>query len=308
MVRVKHRAFRFKISVSDWTVYFFFIKIQLEFRFRNLKTLTVSGDFAAVYDKAFASCKSFTSLSITFDDVLSRAPTPQSAVDALKTSLKSNKGLKTLKIDGSLVLKEDLSSAVSFKLTEFSVSFKTHAMQLHPNFNLFLKTQADTLECLEVNGWPKLSFALWNQEDQSLKTLLSMTRFKTVSLKNFHFNVSVHAARQIPQNNSVTSLTLKDSNPGNEKKLLNFFLKAFPKLEILKITGFDNEIADLISETSTSLKHLSVESFCLKNVSHEEFFLNLESFICVYQKSKFCLDSVSSRMFERLNVKWSQRK
>lgn len=94
-----------------------------------------------------------------------------------------------------------------------------------------------------------------------------MPRLKKFFLGCFHIEDSDIAAFSFPPNYSVKTLPLKIV--GDNINVLQIFLEAFPKIEILKIHFFDDDVADLIAKTPKSLKHLIVRSFHVKNIAKD---------------------------------------
>lgn len=193
--------------------------------------------------------------------------TPSSS-NAIRTILKSNKGLKFLKFDDPYLFNQDFSTEIDFKLAELQIDYIGEEQIFSHNLNLFLKTQRDTLETVET-------LADWTDVDV-MKTILSMPRLKNLTLGDFEFD-ALEIAEALPPNNSVKSLHLLDWDNYSE---CDFFFKVCPKVEFLEMNEITDEIADLISETCKSLKRLCVHRFRAKNIKDEAFFSDLDEISC----------------------------
>lgn len=207
-------------------------------------------------------------------------------LNAIITSLKSNNNLKKLQINNNSVFHVDFSHEISFKLTELVIdSLKKGERHQQRNINLFLKTQRDTLETLEIIEWAG---------DDVLTTISSMPRLHNLTLGTFGIDRLELAAASLPQNHSVKHLCL--TRYWHVAAVHKNILNVFPKVELLEMFCITDELADLISETWKSLKHLSVHKFSLQNISNDEFFFNLEKFTCK------CVSEGSEEMFNLLGV------
>lgn len=243
--------------------------------FRNLKILEISTRYCSIYDKAFANCRRLESLSFgpLFDDL-----TP-SSLNAIRASLKTNNGLKVLRIFGS-VFEDDFSSEIGFKLREFSIDDLEIENQ-HQNVNLFLKTQVASLEVLTIECE---SFDV-----EYMTTVLSMPRLKKFTLKCQYLKIPANVANILPQNHSVTHLDLTTSWPKPEE--IENILKAFPRIEFLEILAMTDETAVLIAKSCKFLKKLSTMIFTTAN--DFAFFPNLVKFSCQAPSGKFQKSLVS---------------
>lgn len=184
--------------------------------------------FAAFYDKAFVDCKKLTSFSIK-----SGGEMEDSSLSAIKTILKTNGGLKFLKIDYELfylLFNEDFSKEIGFKLEEFHVNSLQRPLgnqtQVKQNLNAFLMTQRETVETLTLGKW---------MGGDVFKTILSMPRLQHVTLAGFDGVESAELqGGNFPRNNSVTQLDVSDFWKDD---VLRFLLTVFPKVETATITG-----------------------------------------------------------------------
>lgn len=208
-------------------------------------------------DEAFVNCKSLESFTIA----------TWSAVNVIRTILEANKKLKTLKLHESSIFKKGFSSEKDFKLTEFSFDDLCFNQDYLQNFNQFLIKQRDSLETMKLGQWMNV---------QVFETILSMSRLKKLSLgvQLLHplKNYDVFSRSQ-----SITDLELSHFQ-NRDGMNCTVLLRAFPNVEILKISGMYNELADAISATCKSLKRLYVELFEASAISNIDFFLELEEF------------------------------
>lgn len=248
--------------------------------------------FLYYYDKAFVNCKSLKSLHINLSESM-----PETKLNAIRNSLKSNKGLKKLNITCNSLFDEDFSSEINFNLTEFD-AFLLHIHGLHSvqNFKKFLATQKDSLETLHFYGWEAIV--------HTMATILSMPRLKKLRLGGLEdLRNPIQLATGISQQNcSITTLDLSFLNLRNSNTL-KIVLGAFPKVQNLIICRFSDIIAVVISEQFKSLKNLSVSYFEVTNmIGNEEFYRNLENFFC-YENVR----STSKRLFNELGVKSKSR-
>lgn len=237
--------------------------------FRNLRRLCIGNGLSPFYDKVFLHCTSLTSLGTNL-----RGPIPDSALDAIRRSWKSNIGLKKLIVHYGSVFNVDFLPEMDFKLTTFeayALSFdRPYSLQV---FKKFLMTQKDNLEILNINGWEPIVVAI--------KTILTMPRLKTLSLT---VNQEVHLLELNPRdeysskNLSTTILYLLGFNLS--KNTLKTILNVFPNVQSLILNKVDDENADEIAKACKSLKFLEVNEFDAGNISNEEFYLNLKGLHC----------------------------
>lgn len=241
--------------------------------------MTLISTFASFYDSAFVKCKGLESLSIsTIDDIRPKV------VSALKNSLKSNHGLKKLKLQCKPIFHEDFSSEINFKLKEFEVQSLDLHQYVRTNLNLFLMTQWDSLETLSIDRWI---------DDNVMGTILSMPHLKNLSLGLRDLG----SVRTLPQSDSITTLNLSYMWGCPIRK---FILEAFPNVENLTIADMSGESADIISETCINLKRLSIKYFMANRISNEEFFMKLESFTCDGIQP---VNHNGQKLFKKLKVK-----
>lgn len=222
---------------------------------------------------------------------------PQAALNAIRNSLKCNKGLKEINIRSKAAIGlfgEDFSSEISFKFTEFDAfNHRLDEPSSLQSFKKFLVTQKDSLEVLRIRGWEAIV--------GSMETILSMPRLKKLCLGNFYFentsNATNLAAGVLSQNFSVATLDL-DFVQIENIDTLKVILSAFPNIETLIVCIFSDETANVISEKCKSLKNLSVEFFKAQHIADKNLYRNLENF--TYSWS-VCWSS--RRLFNELGVK-----
>lgn len=214
---------------------------------------------------------------------------PPSAVNAMRTCLKINIGLEYLILHSESVFSEDFSSEIRFNLRNLQTGFGGNQIQRR-NLNSFLKTQRNSLKSLVIINWMGIDV---------FKTVLSMPGLTHLFLVANDLAEPEFLVENFKENNSVVSLQLWLDFSIDDEAVSKFktFLKAFPKVQSLKILNMDNNIADFISETCVFLKKLSVEFFMASKVADESFFFNLES---LESKVVFC---GASDLFEKLQDK-----
>lgn len=200
--------------------------------FRNLKSLKISEKFTFYYE-AFVDCTSLESLEINFDEVR------YSAWNAIRTSLKSNDGLKMLTLHqeplsyGGRLFDEDFSTEINFKLSKFcALELRLKRSTSFLNFIKFLRTQSDSLETLCIKSCELKTIAL-------LETFISMVRLKKLVLigcDDHYYNREpiVHPVRFFRQNFSVVYLDL--SKFRTDVGTLDIILESFPNVETLKMS------------------------------------------------------------------------
>lgn len=184
---------------------------------------------------------------------------PLEELNAFRTCLQSNKGLKKLCLLGFSFFKQEFPTGITFKLTEVQIDpydwdIYGNVPEILVNLNTFLKTQRDTLETLKLGRQTNV---------EVMKTILTMPKLKKLALKVPEFHTEYEYAG-LPQNHSVTSLTLsgyKDSNDAYK-----FCLNAFPAVELLETDRMTNDINVCVSATCKSLK-ISSPNFHLQLLS-----------------------------------------
>lgn len=200
---------------------------------------------------------------------------PSTAVNAIRIVLCSNKRLKKLEFHDDSLFSEDFSTTISCKLKEFNfVALDCKSQHNRQNLNLFLISQRDTLEILEVNGWAGIEVK---------ETVLLLPRLKKLTFGENFASSLTQASEVLTQNRTVTTLTLLNSL--NLAYLcFNIILPAFRKLESLEISSMPNDVADMIAESCKCLKRLFVRFYCVTNIKEPNvaFYLNLEEFRCNY--------------------------
>lgn len=208
----------------------------------------------------------------------------QSELDAIATTLKSNKSLKILNVSGGSVFSKTLASGVDFKLRELSIGQIEYETPFQQNFNSFLKTQRDSLEALTIEQ---------ELEAEVFRTILSMTRLKDIWMRSNDIDLLKYSADNFPQNFSLETFFFK--GPINNRDLFKKVLSMFPKVAYLNISNLTNEVAEIISETCKHLKKISTAKFSATNVSNEVFYKNLEKLY------SFQVNGDSQKLFEKLN-------
>lgn len=212
---------------------------------------------------------------------------PPSALEAVKTCLNLSKRLKKLHLNGDSDILFSILTTISCKLTEFNFLHNPNlrwSLQLLPNLNLFLISQYNTLEVLEIHKW---------MGHDVMKTIISLPRLKKIVLEVKNVNYSEIGSWK--QNLSVVDLHLitEFSNVWFEP-----FFEAFPKLESLRLDDmFSDYAADLIPRTYPTLRKLSFKKFAATNVSNWDFYLNLEEF-----SSYFIPHDLSIQLFENSSL------
>lgn len=127
--------------------------------------------------------------------------TPKLALDAIRTSLVQNEGLKVLRLIGHLLFREDFSSEINFKLKRLSFGPATYEHETQHNFNFFLKTQRQNLEILTIGGFIDIPV---------LKTIFSMPSLKAVCFTMNTIQGLEISETTFPQNPSVVVLVLTE--------------------------------------------------------------------------------------------------
>lgn len=221
---------------------------------------------------------------------------PDTTLNVIRNSLKMNKALKRLAMNGGMIFSDNFLTEIKFKLT--SLSIMQMEFQYQENFHAFLKTQKDSLEKICIGRW--INFDV-------MDTILSMPRLKTAELSPNGIERKgnpillperLNSMQCFSQNLSVTCLHLKNTWITCFTPRLNrLFLKAFPNIEYLKITTLDDENAVVIAETCKNLRQLDVERFSVQNTGNEAFYLNLENF------RGYKIEEDFQPLFEKLNGK-----
>lgn len=244
---------------------------------RNLTTLVLGSYFGAHFDKFFINCQNLEDVRI--DDYMSEIPS--TAIVAIKSTLKSNRGIQKLSLCGPSFFEEDFSTGINFSLKELSILYFREVNQ--ENLISFLKTQQNSLETLTIDKW---------KGEELTATILSMPRLRKLTLF-VHMN-SIDTIPGDCKSNTIVDLhvTLFLGSVEFEN-----FLKSFPKVERLKISqsAFTNEIADSIPEIFKCLKRLFVQVWCATTLSNEAFFMNLDRI------EGDCVELNSNELFQKLN-------
>lgn len=225
------------------------------------------------YGEIFTTCRNLETLS------LFKLSPQKLAVTAARRILKSNKGLKKLVLDySSSLFREDISNEISFKLREFEFyGLITKTAKLH-NFNLFMMTQKDSLETLDITVKRNLKL---------LKIILSMPRLKKLTFQVFYRFKPKFVDQIIPKNYSLTYLNLMSycEYSYNDDTVIEVLLKAFPNIQTLKLRTLTDQVAKLIPITCESLRSLRVYIFEAEFILDESFYSNLLEFNCEFLKN-----------------------
>lgn len=205
--------------------------------FRNPEALEIQYGQAfetqyGLYEKAFADCKNLDSLK--FCHIIYDLPLLS---DILRNSVKRMSLLKTFQASGSFFA-EDVPLDVTFKLTEL-VILEVDSEVRHQNTNLFLKTQSDTLEILKIDYHLHI-------DAEFLKIVLLMPRLRKLTLETSRYQQMEPVIEKLPESHSITDLSLFYINGYDE---LTNLLRAFPKVENLKIKKLDDEIMKAMLKT-----------------------------------------------------------
>lgn len=212
-----------------------------------------------------------------------RSELPQSVLDAVRTSIKSSSGLKTLAFHAPLLFTEKFLPEIKLKELTINIFKEDPNYTLYDNLNLFLKTQRETLEILNFTGYMNAGLG-------TLKIVSSMHRLKEVDLGIVH-NIDANVISTIQQCHSVEKFDCLIDSTESAKSILNIF----PKVKLLKIYELTDEIADFIPDACIFLKKLHVKRFCAENISNEAFYLNLD---------ELCSDDpICEVLYEKLNGK-----
>lgn len=155
-----------------------------------------------------------------------------------------------LTLRGPELFSDDFLCQISFRLTEF-VFIIVHSppLQVLQNLKLFLMSQKDTLEVLRLREWI---------DDDIMETVLSMPRLKKLNLWIQAFAHFENLAEK--QNHSVVNVCLRTLNV-IPFRLIEYFVKAFPKVQSLRIRELDDLVADLISKSCEFLERLTFGGF-----------------------------------------------
>lgn len=89
-------------------------KILFIFCFSHLRSLSINDHIAIFYDEAFVNCKNLEELFINLHNSVS-----QSALNAIRNSLKTNSKLKLLSLSYGSFFHADFLSGITLKLTKF---------------------------------------------------------------------------------------------------------------------------------------------------------------------------------------------
>lgn len=197
-----------------------------------------------------------------------------------------------LKLAGYGLFREDVSNEISFKLRRLTFGPATYEAETQRNFNLFLKTQTQTLKILTIFGYTDVAV---------VKTIFSMPSLIAVCLAVDTIQGLEISEATFPQNQSVFILILTEF--WVDMTALKVILKGFPKLQTLKIANITDEIADSISAVCTTLEILDCDYFFAKNVTDEKFFLKLKQFTCQEFSLPESPGTDSQKLFEKLNGK-----
>lgn len=202
--------------------------------------------FATFYDAAFVNCKNLTSFSIK-----SGGSMGDTSLNAIRTILKTNGGLKFLKIDYEvfyLLFGDDFSGETSFKLREFHAKSLQRPLgnqtQVRQNLNSFLMAQGETVETLTLGKW---------MGGDVFKTILSMPRLKQVTLMGFQGVESAELqSESFPKISSVKRLDLSDFW---KDEVVRFMLEVFPRVEDVTITGTADQASSRAAQVSSAARN-----------------------------------------------------
>lgn len=174
----------------------------------------------------------------------------RTTMNAITTSLRTNIGIKTLRLWLIYLFNEDISFKINLNLREFSSCYFIKEPNALRNVNLLLITQKESLEVLSISHLVDAAI---------LKTILSMSRLKELNL-SLGMDIPNYTTFDFLPNHSVTTLSIPTYS--KEKAMLKFILALFPNVEFLNISFCNDAIANLISKNCKSLKRLSSSYFC----------------------------------------------
>lgn len=249
-------------------------------------------DVASYFQEVFTNCRNLQTLSIntTAKKYLTLQPT---ALDAIKNTLKTNKGIQVLCLAGRSLISEKFLTEANLHLGALHLIDKSNNV---PGLHAFLKTQRNFLSIVCFGFWVGA---------EAFKTILLMPHLTTIGLVvSAQSLVSESEAINFPQNLLVSDFCLYYS--GKNDEIHEYFLKTCPNAKDLTINLMNDRIADFVSENFKSLKNLDMFRFFANKVSNKEFFLKLKTLTCtdwVSLSTDFAADQNFKNLFEELKGK-----
>lgn len=221
----------------------------IDFKFPNLKILKTRLCTSIVQFDMFRDCKTL----IEFKMQSGKCASCENE-DNIRSLLYGNKGLKVLTFDCAFfyrIFEEDISKLISFQLKELKTTGIQQKNELADrHFNMFLNTQADCLEKLDLGSWMGRHTVTTIINNMTALHDLTICKYE---LLGFTIDNNLH---NLEMNHNIKTL-----NVGCPKaRILKMIIAACPNTESLTVGNINNEFLMFASSNLTKLKKILIET------------------------------------------------
>lgn len=161
-------------------------------------------------------------------------------------------------------------SKFKFKLQKLSLDDLAPSAVGRLNLFFFLKTQAQTLESLEIS---------WQPSPGYLQLILNMPRLSWLKTQIFEVDEAISSGRvTLPVNTTITSLELNQTNCHPEPIPYQILLRALRNLKHFKSENITDELFTALARDAPGLESIETFRFSVTRLPEGDIFPNIKDF------------------------------